>query len=178
MFEMLTSMILVCFATIYVYAEDSCQSKEGGYDVTVNVRGEPRKEIPEVIAFHAYISKNVIPGAGERLVFDVTKANQGSGYNSNTGVFTCPKTGMYVFVWVVRMVTAEHSTELMINNSVYGSTFLRAKKGDDGSVSGTVVAHVSKGDTVYVRNHSVYAGDGRIHTNVHGKPTFSGWLLH
>ncbi|CAC5369657.1 COL8A [Mytilus coruscus] len=169
---MLTSVILVCFANIYVYAENSCQRKDGGYDVTINVRGQPSKEIREVIAFHAYISKDA-----DRLVFDVTKANQGNGYNSNTGVFTCPKTGMYVFVWVIRMVTAEHSTELMINNSVFGSTFLRAKKGDDGSVSGTAIAHVSKGDTVYVRNHSAYAGDGRILSNLHGKPTFSGWLL-
>nr|CBX41688.1 putative C1q domain containing protein MgC1q39 [Mytilus galloprovincialis] len=178
MFEMLVSLVFVCFATVYVYAESSCQSKEGGYDVTVNIRGEPSKEIPGVIAFHAYMSKSVIPRAGERLIFGVTKTNQGSGYNSKTGVFTCPKTGMYVFVWVIRVHQAEHSTELMINNSVYGSTFLRAKGRDDGSVSGTVVAHVSKGDTVYVRNHSAYAGDGRIHTNVHGKPTFSGWLLH
>ncbi|XP_063431084.1 caprin-2-like [Mytilus trossulus] len=177
MFGMLTSMILVCFATSYAYAESSCQSKNGRYDVTVNVRGEPSKDISQVIAFHAFISKDVYPKAGERLVFDTTKANEGSVYNSNTGVFTCPKTGMYVFVWVIRMVTAEHSTELMINNSVHGSTFLRAKKGDEGSVSGTVVAHVSKGDTVYVRNHSAYAGDGRIHSNIHGKPTFSGWLL-
>lgn len=43
--------------------------------------------------------------------------------------------------------TCEHSTELMINDSVYGSTFLFAKNGVDGSISGTVVAQVSKGDT-------------------------------
>ncbi|XP_071166036.1 complement C1q-like protein 4 [Mytilus edulis] len=177
MFRMLTSMILVCFATSYACAESSCQSKDGRYDVTVNVRGEPSKESSQVIAFHAFISKVVYPKAGDTLVFDTTKTNGGNGYDSNTGVFTCPKTGMYVFVWVIRMYKAEHSTELMIKNSVYGSTFLRAKKGDDGSVSGTVIAHVSKGDTVYVRNHSKYAGDGRIHSNVHGKPTFSGWLL-
>lgn len=76
------------------------------------------------------------------------------------------------------MVTAEHSTELLINDNIFGATFLRAKNGDDGSVSGTVVAHVTRGDVVFVRTHSSYAGDGNIHSNVHGQPSFSGWLLH
>lgn len=76
------------------------------------------------------------------------------------------------------MHEAEHSTELMINNDIFGATFLRAKNSDDGSVSGTVVAHVTKGDVVFVRIHSSYAGDGNIHSNIHGQPSFSGWLLH
>ncbi|CAC5411261.1 COL8A [Mytilus coruscus] len=175
---MLTSIILVLVViTGYAFAESSCKTTDGRYEVNVIGRNEHSEIIPEVIAFHAYISKDVHPGAGRRLVFDVTKTNKGNGYNSHTGVFTCPKTGIYVFVWVIRIYAGEHSTELMINNYVYGSTFLRAKNGDDGSVSGTVVAHVSKGDTVYVRNRSEYAGDGRISSNVNGKPTFSGWLL-
>ncbi|XP_052095441.1 adiponectin-like [Mytilus californianus] len=175
---MLASIILV-FVVVnrYVSAESSCQTTDGRYEVSVISSSIHSETIPQVIAFHAYISKHVIPGAGRRLVFDVTKTNQGSGYNSHTGVFTCPKSGMYVFVWVIRIYSGEHSTELMINNSVYGSTFLRAKSGDDGSVSGTVVAYVSKGDTVYIRNNSVLAGDGQIVSNVNGKPTFSGWLL-
>ena len=60
------------------------------------------------------------------------------------------------------MVTAEHSTKLMHNNDVLGATVLRAKNGDDGSVSGTVVTHLTKGDVVFVRNHSQYIGDDSI----------------
>ncbi|VDI52610.1 Hypothetical predicted protein [Mytilus galloprovincialis] len=118
----------------------------GRYEVSVTGKSNHNETIPPVIAFHAFMSKDVHPGAGRRLVFDLTKTNQGKGYNGHTGVFTCPKTGMYVFVWVVRIYAGEHSTELMIHGSVHGSTFLRAKNGDDGSVSGTVVVHVSKGD--------------------------------
>lgn len=29
MFEMLVSLVFVCFATVYVYSESSCRSKEG-----------------------------------------------------------------------------------------------------------------------------------------------------
>lgn len=117
------------------------------------------------------------PSTHHTLVFDVAKTNVGNGYNHFTGVFTAPRDGIYVFVWVIRMHVAEHSTELMIDSDVYGATFLRAKSNDDGSVSGTVVAEVSSGQSVYVRIHSTYAGDGDVLSNVHGQPSFSGWLL-
>ncbi|XP_062569627.1 uncharacterized protein LOC134231659 [Saccostrea cucullata] len=132
-----------------------------------------------VIAFYAQMSSSeVSPSTHHTLIFDKVRTNVGNGYNGITGVFTAPKEGIYAFIWVIRMHEAEHSTELMINNDILGATFLRAKTGDDGSVSGTAIAHVAKGDVVFVRIHSTYAGDGDVLSNVHGMPTFSGWLLH
>ncbi|XP_061188068.1 uncharacterized protein LOC133196154 [Saccostrea echinata] len=132
-----------------------------------------------VIAFYAQMSSaEVSPGVHHTLIFDKVRTNVGNGYNGVTGVFTAPQEGIYAFIWVIRMSDAEHSTELMINNDIFGVTFLRAKNGDDGSVSGTAIAHVARGDVVFVRIHSTYAGDGNVHSNLHGKPTFSGWLLH
>ncbi|XP_062579224.1 complement C1q-like protein 4 [Saccostrea cucullata] len=132
-----------------------------------------------VIAFYAQMSSSEIsPGAHHTLIFDKVRTNVGNGYNGVTGVFTAPNEGIYAFIWVIRMLNAEHSTELMINNDILGATFLRAKNNDDGSVSGTAIAHVAKGDVVFVRIHSTYAGDGNVFSNLHGKPTFSGWLLH
>ena len=132
-----------------------------------------------IVAFYARMSSiEPNPSAHHTLIFDNVHTNVGSGYNGVTGIFTAPQEGIYVFTWVIRMVTAEHSTELMHNNDVLGATFLRAKNGDDGSVSGTVVTHLTKGDVVFVRIHSQYIGDGNIHSNTHGQPSFSGWLLH
>ncbi|CAC5416412.1 C1QL [Mytilus coruscus] len=132
-----------------------------------------------IVAFYAYMSNpEVNPSAHLTLIYDVSVTNVGNGYNHVTGIFTAPTSGVYVFIWVTRVASGEHPTQLMINNAVYGVTFLRAKNGDDGSVSGTVVAYVTKGDSVFVRVHSSYAGDGYIHSNEHGRPSFSGWLLH
>ena len=132
-----------------------------------------------IVAFYARMSSiEPNPSAHHTLIFDNVHTNVGSGYNGVTGIFTAPQEGIYVFTWVIRMFTAEHSTELMQNNDVLGATFLRAKNGDDGSVSGTVVTHLTKGDVVFVRIHSQYVGDGNIHSNTHGQPSFSGWLLH
>ncbi|VDI32257.1 Hypothetical predicted protein [Mytilus galloprovincialis] len=132
-----------------------------------------------LVAFYSYMSNpENNPSAHHTLIYDVSVTNVGNGYNHVTGIFTAPTSGVYVFIWVTRIAYGEHPTQLMINNTVYGVTFLRAKNGDDGSVSGTVVANVTKGDSVFVRVHSSYAGDGSIHSNEHGRPSFSGWLLH
>jgi hypothetical protein len=118
------------------------------------------------------------PGGHHTLIFDKVRTNVGKGYNEVTGVFTAPREGIYVFNWVVRIFSAEHSTELMINNDVFGATFLRAKNGDDGSVSGTAIAHVGQGDVVFIHTRPQYPGDGAVLSDANGLPTFSGWLLH
>ncbi|CAC5410289.1 C1QL [Mytilus coruscus] len=180
---MLISGIVAFYMVNFASATtSSCRTADGQYDVTVNYRGKIGQETPDskstVIAFYAFMSKSITnPGIGRRLIFDVVKTNQGSGYNSHTGVFTCPKAGIYVFVWVLRLYSAYHSTELMINNSVYGSTYLN-NINRDSSVSGTIVAHVSEGDSVYVRIHSSYKGSGLLISDKHGKLAFSGWLLN
>ncbi|KAK3096505.1 hypothetical protein FSP39_000813 [Pinctada imbricata] len=133
----------------------------------------------DVIAFYAIMSQSEVnPGAHHTLIFDDAKTNEGGAYSPNTGIFIAPRNGFYVFIWNIRMFTAEHSTELIVNKDVYGATFLRSKNGDDGSVTGTVVVHLSQGDDVFVRTHSAYAGDGDILSNIHGQPSFSGWKLN
>ncbi|XP_071150370.1 complement C1q-like protein 4 [Mytilus edulis] len=131
------------------------------------------------VAFYAYMSNpEYNPCAHHTLTYDVSVTNVGNGYNHVTGIFTAPTSGVYVFIWVTRNAFGEYPTKLMINNAVYGVTFLRAKNGDDGSVSGTMVANISKDDLVFVRIHSTNTRDGYIHSNEHGRPSFSGWLLH
>ncbi|CAG2197104.1 C1QL [Mytilus edulis] len=158
-----------------------------GYNQVIGVFTAPTKRLllPQdnivsdgLVAFYAYMfNPENNPSVHLTLIYDVSVTNVGNGYNHVTGIFTAPTSGVYVFIWVTRVSSGEHPTQLMINNSVYGVIFLRAKNGDDGSVSGTVVAYVTKGDSVFVRVHSTYAGDGQINSNEHGRPSFSGWLL-
>ncbi|CAG2257775.1 unnamed protein product [Mytilus edulis] len=87
---MLTSIILVFVATGYVIAESSCHTTDGKYTVLPYPRQNlyqtrqyevsvidrsVGKKIPQVIAFYAYKTKNVNPGAGRRLVFEKTMTN-------------------------------------------------------------------------------------------------------
>ena len=121
---------------------------------------------------------DINPGANVTIVFDDVMTNVGGAYNAKMGVFTAPAEGVYVFMWKIRVYISEHSTQLVVNGDVYGATFLRSKGGDDGSVTGTVVAHLNDGDVVFVRIHENFVGDGNIHSNLHGQPSFSGWKLN
>ncbi|XP_063411325.1 uncharacterized protein LOC134694253 [Mytilus trossulus] len=85
-----------------------------------------------LVAFYSYMSHSECnPSTRHTLIYDVSVTNVGSGYNQVTGIFTAPTSGVYVFIWVTRVYDGEHPTELMINNTVYGITFLRSKGGDD-----------------------------------------------
>jgi hypothetical protein len=50
--------------------------------------------------FHAYRTSNYSIGTSEAiLIYDATKVNQGSHYNTTTGKFTAPVNGIYEFAW-------------------------------------------------------------------------------
>ncbi|CAC5411494.1 C1QL [Mytilus coruscus] len=137
------------------------------------------RERLHVVAFYAYLSTNrVNPSFHQTLIYDVAKTNSGNGYNAATGIFTAPTTGIYVFTWVTRMYEATYSTELMVNNAVVGTSFLRVSHDHDVSASGTVVTKISKGDSVFVRVHSTKGGWGDILSEQYGRSSFAGWLLH
>lgn len=132
-----------------------------------------------VVAFYAYISTgSVNPSIRQTLIHDVAKANSENGYNSVTGIFTAPTAGVYVFIWVTRMNEAGHSTELMINNAVFGTCFIPISHDYDVSLSGTVVAKLNKGDSVFVRVHSTKGGWRDFLSEQCSRSSFAGWLIY
>ena len=116
-------------------------------------------------------------GPGTKLVFNRAVTNVLNAYNKATGVYIVPKAGLYVFTWVAREHKSQHSIELMVNKDIRGATFKRAQNNDDGSVSGTAVLQVKKGDEVYLRFHSGLNEKQRVHNNHHGRSSFSGYRL-
>lgn len=102
------------------------------------------------------------------FIFDRIWINVGFGYNNNIGVFIVLREGIYVFMWVIRMVIVEYLIELLINDDIFGVIFLWVKNGDDGFVSGIVVVYVIRGDVVFVCIYFFYVGDGNIYSNVYG----------
>ena len=50
--------------------------------------------------FHAYRTSNYSIGTSDAIIiYDTTKVNQGSHYNTTTGKFTAPVNGIYEFAW-------------------------------------------------------------------------------
>lgn len=53
------------------------------------------------------------------IKFEVEKIDIGGGYNSNTGVFTCPSDGYYVFHWsVISTNSTHHCSSAIMKNGV------------------------------------------------------------
>lgn len=111
------------------------------------------------------------------LVFDVARTNIGNAYHSSKGVFIVPETGVYVFIWgFMNGNVAVHSTQLMINSDIWG--VVRAHSGSNNWMQSTsaVVAHVSKGDDVFVK--LAYDSQGVVYSEFNSRTLFAGWKLH
>ncbi|XP_062610247.1 uncharacterized protein LOC134272026 [Saccostrea cucullata] len=148
--------------------------------------GFGRKErllIPDVpgavVAFYAYMSSDLpsnVATPHHVLIFDHVKTNIGNGYHPSTGVFIAPETGVYVFIWTFRNADGGvHSTQLMINSEEWGKIEGRTPSHDSLQSTGCVVAHVNKGDDVFVKTSD--SSSGYIYSNIYGKTPFSGWKI-
>lgn len=114
----------------------------------------------------------------QTLIYDAIITNDGNGYNSQSGVFTVPFTGQYVFTWSATVwVRSAYETQLMVNGDVKGVTFADAGEATDSDMStGVVVVGVQKGDDVYIRTGTYVRAT--MQSSKHGRASFSGWKIY
>ena len=131
----------------------------------------------ESVAFFAYLSTyNSASSPHHILVFDKVITNIGNAFHAHMGTFIAPRSGVYVFIWTVRMaLDHNHSTELVHDNNVINSIYLSPGRAIDGSVTGTAVVHVNQGDDVLIRTGTVSNND--ILSDSNGRSSFAGWIL-
>lgn len=129
------------------------------------------------IAFSAYLTTTLSsPGNLRPLIFDAIFMNEGNGYNHHMGVFTAPRTGLYVFTWTIRANGGAYfNTQLLVNGLMYGSMYTRDYYYSNSN-SATEVVHVAVGNSVYVRTGPT-GNSGTIISNYDGYSTFSGWTI-
>uniref|UniRef100_A0A8W8J9B6 C1q domain-containing protein n=1 Tax=Magallana gigas TaxID=29159 RepID=A0A8W8J9B6_MAGGI len=130
-------------------------------------------------AFTAGIASRNYDWTGSTLVFPTVIYNEGTGYNSSTGIFTAPTAGTYVFY--VSVQSAWHKY-IYLNIVMNGSIKVRALAWYDSGSSvrilqtGTnlVILHLQAGDRVWVRRGG---GTGYYSDSSH-VTTFSGFKLY
>ena len=131
------------------------------------------------IAFFAYLTHNEKnPSLHFPFVFDHVVTNIGDGYNNNTGAFTSPVSGTFVFMWNTRVYDGDIVTELVINSVPITATHVYANTNlAYNSYCGFAVIHVNANDVILVRKHSAHNGPGTIISDTFGKSSFAGWQL-
>ncbi|XP_035392232.1 cerebellin-2-like isoform X2 [Electrophorus electricus] len=113
------------------------------------------------------------------LVFENVLTNIGNAYDSQTGIFTAPKRGVYYFSYVTlcpKSMRQGTSVSLLKNGVPVVSAsaqFDIPKLEIDQSSGNSASLLLEKGDLVYLQLSS----DRIIYTDVHKRDSFSGHLL-
>ena len=127
------------------------------------------------VVFHAYHSTDPFSVASQgTMVYDAVTTNIGNAYDKQTGIFTAPAAGTYVFF--INCMSVDSSTEesyILVDGSAVGSCYSskpRAMTSEQGGTLTTV--HLTAGQRVWVRIL-------QNAENVRGYRwnTFSGFLL-
>ncbi|XP_069119245.1 uncharacterized protein [Argopecten irradians] len=108
----------------------------------------------DIVAFHAILNKEISnPSTNHVVIYDHLILNSGGvHYSTNTGVFTCPQTGIYVFSWTVFVRNHQYIyTDLVRNNGVIGSGLATDDHDNYTTGSATAATHLEVGDEVWVR---------------------------
>lgn len=135
-----------------------------------------RVTMPYQPAFSAYPSSKSISGSGAEteIVMEYTLYNNGSHYNTSTGIFTCPVAGYYFASAMARWETGAFTQSSYIrlyiskNNSNYNSTYIHCINGNNEawqnymgmSVSGVVKCAAN--DTLRLKG-GMDAGAAQLH---------------
>ena len=131
------------------------------------------------IAFQAILggTKRSNLGRFENIKYDDVMFNEGSGYNNNTGTFTAPRNGVYIFSAAV-LTANDNSSILYADLTKNGFAVARLHAvhnyGYASQTSVTLVTKLDQGDEIYVRI------SGSENVSIWGEKYsfFSGALVH
>ena len=106
-------------------------------------------------------------------MYDKIITNIGGGYSAQTGVFTCPLDGEYVFTWSTYSgYTTDGCFTYIYRNGQSSMVVNSYEKGSvEEAASNTVIFHLQMGDTVWIQTAVCEYNFGYPYTG------FSGWKL-
>ncbi|XP_052799587.1 complement C1q subcomponent subunit B-like [Mya arenaria] len=105
------------------------------------------------VAFSVWLDHDMTLGSGQVIRFNKIITNEANGYDPNTGHFTCPEAGMYVFSFMVsqRGNYGELEAKLVKNGEhIIDGVAETAHDAQDLQGGNTVALRLQKGDTVAI----------------------------
>ena len=119
-----------------------------------------------------------VPSNG-KVTFQNKLLDVGNGYNTQTGIYTVTRSGIYVITWTIVVAdTYRCYTHLMVNNADKGATPTDGM--DAGSsneaTTATAVLSLSVGDQLYIKQYG--SSTCSMYHDTYRQTSFSGWLLH
>ena len=127
------------------------------------------------VVFSAYLDQSVVLDSSKTVIFDQTIVNTGAGYNSSTGIFTCPVSGYYKLdVTVMGQDDRRVSVKILLNGDILFKTLVEDYQ-DYQSSSAAVNVMLKQGDRIRIAT----SDKSYLFGSVVGKYcTFSGHLIN
>ncbi|XP_069122546.1 complement C1q tumor necrosis factor-related protein 3-like [Argopecten irradians] len=104
------------------------------------------------VAFFSSLKHLLTDVANEQAIhFENVVTNNGGHYSQNTGVFTCPIEGTYVFSWTIYASGAQYIDTELVKNSV---AVAYSRAGDSAyheASSTSAIVNLNPGDEVWIR---------------------------
>ena len=125
------------------------------------------------VAFFAKLSTNFLQAThNQTIVFDHVVTNQGNGYHSSHGIFTCTTPGLYVFS-VTLTTSSQYAHARLVKNT--DEIAMLHMSGHWEQSSHTAVIELKIGDLVSVVSH-----DSTVNIDYTGGDysSFAGFLLY
>ena len=123
------------------------------------------------VHFAAYLTHTMTLNAGDVVKFDHVQLNEGNSYNSSSGAFTCPKSGVYLVTWFFINNNPQPSKtpvwlRLEVNGAMYAFAGLHKYEQHNPAFRSHLVA-LKQGDKIQIVAHNdnmVVYGDSYRHT--------------
>ncbi|XP_060595077.1 complement C1q tumor necrosis factor-related protein 2-like [Ruditapes philippinarum] len=116
-------------------------------------------------------------GIGHHIVFDKAITNEGAGYNVNTGIFTAPVTGLYLFTFSMSDGDQTSVLQLVMDGSNLVDIIDNPVNNELTMSSNTVIVHVNKGQSVWIQEYA-FNDASILSREIYRYCTFSGILVY
>ncbi|XP_053381476.1 cerebellin-3-like [Mercenaria mercenaria] len=140
--------------------EHAIEKLRGQRDVQSIIR--KGRQGSEVVAFTAYLDHEMTNlGPDHTIQFGAVELNEGGAYNNNTGVFTAPMDGVYLFSFAVEDYHPHRLwTKLVVDGQLKASVIeWPGPNHNNAQGSNTVVLRLTSGQSVLVAVDSRESGD-------------------
>ena len=134
----------------------------------------------EHIAFSAYLGSTTDHYmTGHVVKCDQVLLNDGQAYNTYTGIFTVPETGVYLLTFSITTDLLDHwmTVQMIVNNRMIVEASIDTKYVQHSEMGGnTVIVRLNQGESVWLQISD--SSNGKLFGGTRRDTTFSGVLLY
>ncbi|XP_002732902.2 uncharacterized protein LOC100372009 [Saccoglossus kowalevskii] len=134
----------------------------------------PMQTTPKVVFSVARTSVLDPSSEHKPVTYDEVYTNVGEHYNGDTGIFTCPISGVYYFTMTALKQNSDTNMHVCFMRNQTKLTCAYSESAGYGTGTNSIILELQEGDEMWVR---LSAGNA-LYSASHGYSTFSGYMIY